>query len=164
MYCTENSKIDKKMDGVEVIDLCSASWTKNGEQDKGKESTKQESQDKIKTNTIIRMKDKNRPRKGNPTTENEENETAMMCWEALNDSLKKEPRKESDKEGEKPIKKMQQQKDEEEHVEPTLNTGNRQLGDRRQWIHTRFTRNRTTTISVHHESHGWFTKGQYEIV
>ena len=71
------------------------------------------------------MKDKNRPRKGNPTTENEENETAMMCWEALNDSLKKEPRKESDKEGEKPVKKMQQQKDEEEYVEPTLNTGNR---------------------------------------
>ena len=46
MYCTENCKIDNKMDGEEVIDLCSASWTKNGEQDKGKESTKQESQDK----------------------------------------------------------------------------------------------------------------------
>ena len=31
MYCTENSEIDNEMDGVEVIDLCSASQTKNGE-------------------------------------------------------------------------------------------------------------------------------------
>ena len=31
MYCTENSEIDNAMDGVEVIDLCSASQTKSGE-------------------------------------------------------------------------------------------------------------------------------------
>ena len=31
MYCTENSKINNEMDRVEVIDLCSASQTKNGE-------------------------------------------------------------------------------------------------------------------------------------
>ena len=78
-YCTENSKINDEMDGVEAIYLCSVSWTNNGEQDKGKESTKQESQDKMKTNTIVRMKDKNRPRKGKSTTENKENEAAMMC-------------------------------------------------------------------------------------
>ena len=78
----------------------------------------------MKINAIFRMKDKNMPRKGKPTTENEENETAMMCWEPLNDSPKKEPRAESENEGEKPIEKMQKQKDEEEHVEPTLNTGN----------------------------------------
>ena len=71
MYCTENSKIDNKIDRVEVIDLCSASQTKNGERDKGKESTKQESQDKMKTNAIVRMKDKNRPKKSKPMTENE---------------------------------------------------------------------------------------------
>ena len=93
------------MDGVEVIDLCSASRTKNGERDKGKESTKQESQNTMKTNAITRMKDKYRPRKGKPVIENEENETAMMCWEALNDSLKKEPHVESENEGEKPIEK-----------------------------------------------------------
>ena len=78
----------------------------------------------MKTNTIIRKKDKNRPGKGKPTTENEENETAMMCWEVLKDSLRKEPHEESDHKGEKPIKKMQKPKDEEEHVEPTLNIGN----------------------------------------
>ena len=79
----------------------------------------------MKTNAIIKMKDKNRPRKGKPVTENEENETAMMLWEALNDSLRKEPRIESENKGEKPVEKTQKQKDEEEHVKPTLNTGNR---------------------------------------
>ena len=50
----ENSEINDEMDGVEVIDLCSASQTKNAELHKRKESTKQESQDKMKTNTIAR--------------------------------------------------------------------------------------------------------------
>ena len=31
MYSTEKCKINNEMDGVEVIDLCSASQTKNGE-------------------------------------------------------------------------------------------------------------------------------------
>ena len=48
----------------------------------------------------------------------------MMCWEALNDFPKKEPHVESKNEGEKPVEKTQKQKHEEEHVEPTLNTGN----------------------------------------
>ena len=106
MYCRGDSEINNEMDGVEVIDLCSVSQTKTSEQDKGKESTKQESQDKMKINAIISMKDKNRPIKSNPMTGNEENETMMMCWEALNDFPKKEPHIESENEGEKPVKKM----------------------------------------------------------
>ena len=31
MYCTENSEMDNKMDGVEVIDLCSESKSEIGE-------------------------------------------------------------------------------------------------------------------------------------
>ena len=112
------------MDGVEVIDLCTESQTKNGELHEGKQSTKQESRDKMKFNTVIRKKGKNRPGKGKPTTENEENETVMMCWEVLKDSLRKEPHIESESEGEKPIEKMQKPKHEEEHVESILNTGN----------------------------------------
>ena len=123
-YCTENSEIDVKMDGVEVIDLCSESQTKNGEQCKGKESTKQESQDEMKTNTIVRMKDNNRPEKDKSMAKSEENETMMMCWEDFKDSLRKVPHIEPENEGEKPVKKMQKPEDEEEHVEPTLNTGN----------------------------------------
>ena len=57
-------------------------------------------------------------------TEKQENETAMMCWEVLKDSPRKAPHIESENEGEKPIEKIEKPKDEEEHVEPTLNTGN----------------------------------------
>ena len=56
--------------------------------------------------------------------ENEENETMMMCWETVKDPMAKEPHEESENEGEKPVKKMQKPKHEEEHVETTLNTGN----------------------------------------
>ena len=31
MYCKENSEMDNKMDGVEVIELCSESKTENNE-------------------------------------------------------------------------------------------------------------------------------------
>ena len=124
MHCTENSEINDEMDGVEVIDLCSESQTRNGEQLEGKESTKQESQDKMKTITIAGMENINRPEKGMPMNESEENKTTMMCWEDLKNSLEKEPHVESENVGEKPVKKTQKRKDEEEHVEPTLNTGN----------------------------------------
>ena len=56
-------------------------------------------------------------------TKNEETETTMMCWEAMNDFLKKKPHEELKNEGEKPIRKTQKLKH-EEHVELTLNTGN----------------------------------------
>ena len=48
----------------------------------------------------------------------------MMCWEAVNDFLEKEPRKEQKNEEEKPVEKMEKSKHEEEHVKPTLNTDN----------------------------------------
>ena len=50
--------------------------------------------EKMKINTIIRKKGKNRPGEGKPTTENKENETMMMCWEVLKGSLRKEPHEE----------------------------------------------------------------------
>ena len=81
MYCTENSEINNEMNGVEVIDLCTVSQTKNDEHCKGKESAKQESQDKTKTDAIDRMEDRNRPIKSKPTTKNKEVET-MMMWES----------------------------------------------------------------------------------
>ena len=124
MHCTENSEINDEMDGVEVIDLCTVSQMKNGKLLEGKGSTKQEIQDKMKTSAIVRKKGKNRPDKGKPMAENEENETAMVCWEDLKDSLRIEPHTESENKGEKPVKKTQKPRDEEEHVKPTLNTSN----------------------------------------
>ena len=109
MYCTENGEINDKMDRVEVINLCSVSQTKNDACSKGKESAKQESQAKMKTDATDRMEDENRPIKSKSTTKNEEAETTMMCWEAMNDFPKKEPRKEPENEEEKPIKRRKNQ-------------------------------------------------------
>ena len=52
MHCTENSKINDEMDRIEVIDLCSINQTKTSEFHDGKESTKQESQDKVKSKQL----------------------------------------------------------------------------------------------------------------
>ena len=124
MYCTNNTKNDDEMDGVEVIDLCSVSQTKNKACGKGKESAKQGSQDKMKSDATDRMEDKNRTKKSKSMTKNGEVETTMMCWEVMNDLPEKEPHKEQDKIEKKPIKKTEKPKHEEEHVEPTLNIGN----------------------------------------
>ena len=48
MYCTNNGENNAEMDGVEVINLCSVSQNKNKVHGRGKESTKQENQDKMK--------------------------------------------------------------------------------------------------------------------
>ena len=79
----------------------------------------------MKRKTIARMESKNRPGKGKPTAESEEDETAMMRWENLKDSLGKEPHEESENKGKKSIKKLQKTKHEEEHINSTLYTGNR---------------------------------------
>ena len=124
MYCTNNAKNDDEMEGVEVIDLCGVSQTKKDACGKGKESAKQESQDKLKSDAINRMEDEIRTKKSKSTTKNKEIEITMMCWEAVNDLPEKEPRNELEKEEKKPVKRTEKSKHEEEHVEPTLNRGN----------------------------------------
>ena len=112
------------MDGVEVIDLCSVSQNKNEVHGKGKESAKQESQDKTKSDATNRMEGKIRTKKSRSTTKNGVVKTVMMCWEAMNNFPEEEPHKEPEKVEKKHFKKMEKPKHEEEHVEPTLNTGN----------------------------------------
>ena len=106
MHCTESSKINDEINGKDVIDLCSKNQITTSELHDGEESTKQKSQDKMKSKTITRLESKNRPEKDRQTAETEENETAMMCWENLEDSLGKEPYEESDDEEKKPVEKM----------------------------------------------------------
>ena len=48
MHCTNDDENNNEMDGIEVTDLCSVSWCKNDAVSEGKESAKQESQDKSK--------------------------------------------------------------------------------------------------------------------
>ena len=109
MYCTNKAKNDNEMDGVEVVDLCSVSQTKNDAHGKGKESAKQESQDKMKSDATDRMEDEIRTNKSKSMTKNEEVETMMMCWEAMNDLLEKDPCKKQEKEEKKTIKKTENQ-------------------------------------------------------
>ena len=78
----------------------------------------------MKSDATDRMEDEIRTKKSKSTTKNKDVETAMMCREAVNALLVKDPHKEQGKEEKKPIKKMEKSKHEEEHVEPTLNTGN----------------------------------------
>ena len=46
----------------------------------------------------------------------------MMCWEFKSSLTEEEPHKEQEKVAKKPVEKTEKPKNEEEHVEPTLNT------------------------------------------
>ena len=132
MHCTNNDENNNEMDGVEVIDLCSVSQNNNEAHVKGKESTKQESQDKSEHNTADKMEDELMIKKINSTTKNKKVEAAMMCWESMNNFMEEEADKEPEKLAKKPVEKMAKKpvekteklKHEEENVEPTLNAGN----------------------------------------
>ena len=65
MHCTENGEIYNELDGKDIIDLCSKNQTTTSELHNEEESTKQESQDTVKSKTITRLESKNRPEKDN---------------------------------------------------------------------------------------------------
>ena len=108
-----------------MINLCSVSQSKNDAFTEGKESTKQESQDKSKHDAADKMEVELRIIRSKSTTKNEKVESAMMCWESMSNFTEEEPHKEQEKVAKKPIEKMEKTKHEEKHVEPTLNTGTR---------------------------------------
>ena len=168
MHCTNNDENNNEMDGVEVIDLCSVSQSKNGAFSEGKESTKQETQDKSKYDATDKMEVELKTMRSKSMTKNGKVESAMMCWESTRDYTEEEPHKEPEKVAKKPVEKTEKQKHGEEHVEPTLNTGNQlkisikefswEKEDNRSTLETE------ETDSVHHESRGWLTKRWYKIV
>ena len=124
MHCTNNDKNINKMDGVEVIILCSVRQSKKDAFSEGKERSKQESQDKSKYDTMDKMEVELKTMRSKSTAKNKAVESAMMCWESTRNFTEEEPHKEPEKVAKKPVKKMEKQKHEEDHVEPTLNTGN----------------------------------------
>ena len=125
MYCTNNDENNNEMDGVEVIDLCSVSQSKNDTLSVGKESAKQESWDKSKHDGMDKMEAELKTVKSDSMTKNDKVESAMMCWELTSDFSKEETHEEPEKVAKKPVEKTEKQKHEEEHVRPTLNTGSR---------------------------------------
>ena len=125
MYCTSNDKNNNEMDGVEVINLCSVSQSKNDTISEGKESVKQESWDKSKHDGTDKMEVKLKTMKSESVTEKGQVESAMMCWELPSNFSKEDTQEEPDKVAKKPAEKTDKQKFEEEHVGPTLETGSR---------------------------------------
>ena len=123
MYCTNNDENNNEMDGVEVIDLCSLSQSKNDTLSEGKESAKQESWDKSKHDGTDKMETELKTVESNSTTKNDKVESAMMCWEPTRSEEK--PHEEPEKVTKKPVEKTGKQKHGEEHVGSTLDTSSR---------------------------------------
>ena len=124
-HCTNNDENNNEMDGVEVIDLCSVSQRKNETFSEGKESARQENQDKSKHDGTNKMEDELKTMKSESMTKKEIVESAMMCWEPISNLSEEKPHEEPEKVTKKPVKKMEKQKHGEEHVGPTLDTSSR---------------------------------------
>ena len=125
MRCTDDDKNNNEMDGIEVIDLCSVSRCGNDAISEGKESVMQESQDKSKHNETNKKVAEFKTVRDESTTKKDNVESAMMCWESTESLAEKEHREEPDKTANKLVETTEKQEHEEEHVKPTLNTGNR---------------------------------------
>ena len=106
-----------------MIDLCSVGQSKNDTFSDGKESAKQESQDKSKHDGMDKMEVELKTMRNKSTTKMEKAESTMMCWEPTSNLSKEETHKEPEKVAKKPAEKTEKQKHEEEHVRPTLDTG-----------------------------------------
>ena len=122
MYCTNNDESNNEMDGVEVIDLCSFSQSKNDTLSEEKESAKQESWDKSKHDGTDKMETELKTVESDSTTKNDKVESAMMCWEPTSNLSEEKPQEEPEKVMKKPVEKTEEQKHGEEHVGPTLDT------------------------------------------
>ena len=125
MRCTDGDENNNEMDGIEVIDLCSVSRCGNDTISEGKESTMQESQDKSNHNETNEKVAELKTVRDKSMTKKDNVESVMMCWESIESLVEKEHREEPEKMANKLVKTTEKQIHEEEHVKPTLNTGNR---------------------------------------
>ena len=125
MRCTDDDENNNEMDGIEVTDLCSVSRCRNDTISEGKESAMQERQDKSKHDETNKKVDELKTVRDESTTKKDNVKSAMMCWESTESLAEKEHREEPEKVANKLVEMTEKQKHEEEHVEPTLNTGNR---------------------------------------
>ena len=70
------------------------------------------------------MENENRPKKDFQAQETEEVKVAMICWKNLEGFLAEEPNEEKGNQDGRADDKMEKPRDEEEHADPTLHTGN----------------------------------------
>ena len=123
--CTNDNENNNEMDRIEVIDLCSISQCKNDAVSEGKESAKQESQDKSNHDETNGKVDDLMTIKDGSTTKTDIIESAMMCWEHTESLVEEEPHDAPEKVPNIHVETTEKQKHEEEHVGPILDTGNR---------------------------------------
>ena len=123
--CTDDDENNNEMDRIEVIDLCSGSQCGNDTISEGKESAMQESQDRSKHDETNKKVAELKTVRDEPMTKKDNIESVMMCWESTESLVEKEHCEEPEKMANKLIETTEKQKHEEQHVEPTLNTGNR---------------------------------------
>ena len=123
-HCTNDDENNNEMEEIEVIDLCSVSRCENDSIPEGKESAMQESQNRSKHDETDRKLDEFTTVRDDPTIKKDNVESAMMCWEPTENLEEEEPRDEQEKVANKIVETMEKQKHEEEHVGPTLVTGN----------------------------------------
>ena len=125
MHCTDDDENNNEMDGIEVIDLCSVSRCRSDAISEGKESAMQESQDKSKHDEMDKKVAELKTVRDESTTKKDNVESAMMCWESTESLAEEELHEEPEKVANKLVETTEKQKHEEEHAEPTLDTGNR---------------------------------------
>ena len=125
MHCTDDDKNNNEMDGIEVVDLCSVSQCRNDTISEGKESAMQESQDKSKHDETDKKVVELKPITDESTIKKDNVKSVMMCWESTESLAEEELCKEPEKVANKLVETMEKQKHEEEHVKPTIDTGNR---------------------------------------
>ena len=122
MHCTNNDKNNNEMNGVEVIDLCSVSQSKTEMLSDGKESARQETQDKLKHDGANKMEVKLKTMKSKSMTKKEIVKSEMMSWEPMSNLSEEKPHEEPENVRKKPVEKTEKQKYGEEHVRATLDT------------------------------------------
>ena len=124
-HCTNNDENNNEMEEIEVIDLCSVSRCENNSIPEGKESEMQESQDRSKHDETDRKLDEFTTVRDDSMTKKDNAESAMMCWEPIENLEEEEPRDGQEEKANMLVETTEKQKHEEEHVGPTLVTGNR---------------------------------------
>ena len=112
----------------EMIDLCDESHVMLSDLRLSKREKAQKDYDNMMSVSVSSEAQKNWPRKSFQINENKRVESAMMCWESLEDSEQEEKTRKTigrDKETNDDKEKQNNEKDDKEHVESTVYTGNR---------------------------------------
>ena len=122
-----NTQISEENSEKELIDLCDESHVTLSDLRLYKREKEQKDCDDTISESVSSKAQKNWPRKSFQTNEDEEVESAMMCWENLEDSAQENQTRKmigQDEDTNNDKEKQNNEEADEEHVESTVLTGN----------------------------------------